>query len=408
MNIDTSNSSVSTMSKVELVDEILTRGVEEIIVKENLEKRLKDGKPLRIKYGVDPTKPDIHLGHMVQLKRLKALQDLGHTIIFLIGDYTTKIGDPSGRNTTRPVLSDEEIKANATTYFAQIDKILDMDKTEVRYNSEWFSKMTFSDILKLAGNFSANQILERDDFTKRLKEGSSISFHELLYPVMQAYDSVELKADVEFGGSDQKFNMLAGRDLQKKMELPPQDVVMMKILVGLDGKAKMSKSLNNYIGVTDAPIDMFGKIMSIPDELMLDYYELATDVTMEAIEIIKKELAEGKNPREVKAELAELIVETYHGAQAAQEARAEFDRVYKNRETPTDAPTINIAQDKINIIDLIIETKLASSKSEARRLVEQGGVEIAGAKVSDPNQEINIENNMILQVGKHKFVKVQR
>lgn len=380
------------------IDEILTRGVAEIINKDSLKEKLESEKPLRIKYGVDPTKPDIHLGHMVHLRTLKKFQEMGHTIIFLIGDYTTKIGDPSGRNTTRPVLTDDEIKANAKTYFEQITKILDIDKTEIRYNSEWFDKMTFADILLIAGKFSTNNVIERDDFAKRLKEGSNVGLQELLYPVMQAYDSVELKADVEFGGTDQKFNMLAGRELQKKLGQAPQDVVMMKLLVGLDGKTKMSKSTGNYIAITDAPADMFGKVMSIPDELIPQYYELCTSEDMPTT----------GNPRDIKAELAHIIVETYHDATKADEAAAEFDRIYKNKEMPSDMPTINIKDDKINIVDLVMEAKLASSRSEARRLVEQGGVEVAGVKIDDPNKIIDIENSMILRVGKTKFVKIQQ
>lgn len=379
------------------IDEILSRGVQEVIVKENLEKRLKEGS-LRIKYGVDPTRPDIHLGHMVQLRRLKVLQDLGHTIIFLIGDYTTKIGDPSGRNSTRPVLSDEEIKANAKTYFDQISKILDIDKTEIRYNSEWFDKMTWADVLNLTAKFSTNQIIERDDFHKRLKEGSNLGLQELLYPVMQAYDSVELKADVEIGGSDQKFNILAGRELQKKMGQTPQDVMLMKILVGLDGKNKMSKSLDNYIAITDTPANMFGKVMSIPDELIKDYYELCTDINM----------PQEESPRDTKAKLAAEIVKIYHGEEEASEAVAEFDRVYKNKEIPTEVPTINIVADKMNIVELITKAELAVSNSEARRLVEQGAVSLDKEKINDPSSEIEIKNGQILRVGKLKFVKIQK
>lgn len=388
------------------LNDILTRGVSEIVDKDNFKKKLEEGNSLRIKYGVDPTKPDIHLGHMVQLKKLKKLQDLGHTIIFLIGDYTTKIGDPSGRNTTRPVLSDEEIKKNAETYFAQISKILDMDKTEVRFNSEWFSKMTFADILNLAGKFTVAQIIERDDFAKRLKEGSDIGLHEILYPLMQAYDSVELKADVEFGGTDQRFNILAGRALQKKMGQVPQDVVLMDLLVGLDGVNKMSKSLNNYIGITDNPADMFGKVMSIPDSLILNYFELCTDVDLGAIEIIKKEMADEANPRDIKAKLAKLIVETYHDAPKADEAEAEFKKVFSNRETPTNMPIKKINDEKMNIVDLLVELEMSTSKSEARRLVEQGGVEVANTKITDPSEIIEISDGLVIRAGKLKFMKV--
>jgi len=390
------------------IDEILTRGVAEVINRENLKRKLVEGNPLRIKYGVDPTRPDIHLGHAVAMWKLKALQDLGHTIIFLIGDYTTKIGDPSGRNATRPILTDEEIKENAKTYFDQVGQILNMDKTEIRYNSEWFDKINFANVLNLFTKFTVAQIIERDDFTKRLKEGNDIGFQEMIYPLMQAYDSVELKADVEIGGTDQKFNILAGRDLQKKMGQNPQDIILMKLLVGTDGKIKMSKSTGNYVAVTDSANDMFGKVMSIPDSAIIEYYELATDVTQEAIDMIKKELDSGKNPRDIKAELAKLIVEKYHNAKEAEEAEAEFNRVFKNREMPTDIQTKKVSNSEINIIDLIIEVGFAESRSDARRLVEQGGVEVANQKITDPGQIVQIENEMILKVGKTRFTKLAK
>lgn len=390
------------------IEEFLTRGVSEVIVKEDLEQKLKAGKPLRIKYGVDPTSPDIHLGHAVGLRKLRELQDAGHTIIFLIGDYTTKIGDPSGRNTTRPILTDEEIQLNAKTYFEQVGKILDIEKAEIRYNSEWFSKMTFSDILKLTSQFTAAQIIERDDFAKRLKEGSDIGLHELLYPLMQAYDSVILKADVEFGGTDQKFNMLAGRVLQKKMGQVPQDVITVKLLVGLDGKIKMSKSVGNYIALTDSPKDMFGKIMSIPDELIVSYYELCTNVTMPAIKIIEQEMAEGKNPKIIKMELAKVIIETYYSAIEAEEAEVEFNNVFSKGQTPADIETIKIVEDKMTIVDLIMKAGFTSSRSEARRIVEQGGISINGEKITSVDGEIAIVQDMVLRAGKLKFAKITK
>ncbi len=377
------------------IDEILTRGVAEVINLDSLKQKLQSGEPLRIKFGVDPTMPDIHLGHAVVMWKLKALQDMGHKILFLIGDYTTKIGDPSGRNTTRPVLSDAEIKENARTYFEQAGKILDVYKAQVWYNSEWFSGMRFNDVLELASKFTVAQIIERDDFTKRLKEGNDIGLHELLYPVMQAYDSVELKADVEFGGSDQKFNMLAGRDLQKKMGLSPQDVVITDLLVGTDGKIKMSKSVGNYIGITEAPNEMFGKVMSIPDELIESYYELCTSIDMP-----------NENPRDQKMRLGFEIVKLYHSENDAQKAQEEFVKVFSNHETPTDIPTINIKDDTVNIVDLIVKANLAPSKSEARRLVEQGAVEVAGERIGQINKEIKIKDGIILRVGKLKFVKI--
>lgn len=380
------------------IDEFLTRSVEEAIVKDSLREKLASGKKLRIKYGVDPTRPDIHLGHAVGLWKLRELQDAGHTVIFLIGDFTTKIGDPSGRNTTRPVLTDEEIKANAKTYFDQVGKILDIEKTEVRYNSEWFSKMNFNDILKLSGQFTVAQIVERDDFAKRLKEGTDIGLHEILYPLMQAYDSVELKADVEFGGLDQKFNMLAGRELQKKMGQAPQDVLMLELLVGTDGKIKMSKSAGNYIAITDPANDMFGKIMSIPDEAMPQYFELCTNM----------EMPKNENPRDTKIQLAKEIVKIYHGEKEAEEAEAEFDRVHKNKELPTVMDEVKIGASELNIVDIIVEAKLAVSKSDARRLVEQGGVSINDERIDDPQKEIKIESGLILKVGKRNFVRIEK
>jgi tyrosyl-tRNA synthetase len=357
-------------------EDFFEKGIVEIIDEKSLKAKLKTNKKLRIKMGFDPTRPDIHLGHAVGLRKLKELQDAGHKIIFLIGDYTAKIGDPSGRNTTRPVLTDQEIKENAKTYFNQVGKILDVKKAEVRYNSEWYKKMQFSDILQLLGKFTVAQIIERDDFEKRLKAGADIGMHELLYPLMQAYDSVMLKADVEFGGSDQKFNMLAGRDLQRKMGQTPQDVVMVRLLVGTDGKEKMSKSLNNYIAITDGPNIMFGKVMSIPDSAIPEYYELATDLTESAIEKVKKAVKSDANPRDLKLDLAYEITKLYHGEIAAKKAKEEFIKVFTNKEMPTDIPEVKLDHGTYDILLLLVDLKAVSSSSEARRLIEQGGVKI--------------------------------
>ncbi len=389
------------------IDELLSRGVTEVIVKSELEKKLASGKSLRIKFGVDPTRPDIHLGHAVVLWKLKQLQDAGHTIIFLIGDYTAKIGDPTGRNATRPMLSDEEIKANAKTYIDQVGQILDIAKTEVRYNSEWYEKMSFADILLLSSKITLQQIIERDDFAKRLKSGIEIGMHEMLYPLMQAYDSVVLKADVAFG-SDQKFNELAGRDLQKKMGQAPQDVVVTEILVGTDGKEKMSKSLDNYIAITDSATEMYGKVMSIPDSAILTYFKLCTDVEEKALKVIEDELTSEKNPRDIKSELAKLIVERYHNAEEAEEAELEFSRVFSNKEMPTEISTHQVENDSINIIDLICEVGFAESRGEARRLVEQGGVSIDSEKITDPSLTIETSGEKILKVGKLKFVRITK
>ena len=387
------------------IDELLTRGVAETIVKENLAKKLESGKKLRIKFGVDPTRPDIHLGHAVVLWKLKALQEDGHTIIFLIGDYTTKIGDPSGRNSTRPILTDDEIKANAKTYFEQVGKILDVSKTEVRYNSEWFEKMSFADILKIAGKFTVAQIIERDDFAKRLKDGSDIGLHEILYPIMQAYDSVELKADVEFGGMDQKFNILAGRELQKKMDQPVQDVVLMDLLVGTDGKIKMSKSVGNYIGITEEPNEIFGKVMSIPDELIKNYFQLCTPLNDGEI----TKILEQENPRDQKMRLAKEIVALYHNEIDAEDAEEEFVKVFSNKEMPSEVREYKIDSLSLEekLIDLLVNTcQLTESRSEARRLIEQGGVKVNGEKIVEPEKIIRIEESVLLQVGPRNFMKI--
>lgn len=383
------------------------RGISEIIDQKSFESRLKSGKKLRIKYGVDPTRPDIHLGHAVAMRKLRELQDDGHTIIFLIGDYTTKIGDPSGRNSARPVLSDVEIAVNAKTYFDQAGKIIDIKKTEIRYNSEWFSKMSFADILQLTGKFSVAQIIERDDFAKRLKSGQNLGVHELLYPLMQAHDSVALKADVEFGGTDQKFNMLAGRDLQKKMGQVPQDIVIVDLLVGLDGKIKMSKSADNYIGVTESPDSMFGKVMSIPDGLILDYFNLTTNLSEAEISKIKKELDGGANPRDIKLKLASEIVTLYHTKKDALKAEEEFINRFSKREMPTNIPEIHIPEKNMDLLTLITLADESLSKSDARRLIEQGGARIDGTKITDPAAAIGVKKGLVIQAGKLKVYKVK-
>ncbi len=389
-----------------MTKEFFTKGIIEIIDQEIFKKNIKSDKKLRIKYGVDPTKPDIHLGHAVQLWKLKELQEAGHTVIFLIGDYTTKIGDPSGRNTTRPVLTDTEIKANAKTYFQQVEKILDIEKTEVRYNSEWLGKLSFNDILQLASKFTVAQIIERDDFEKRLKAGVDISLHEILYPLMQAYDSVVLKADVEFGGSDQKFNLLAGRDLQRKMGQEPQDLIITELLVGTDGVNKMSKSLNNYIGITDSPNSQFGRIMSISDAQIIKYFELCTLETSVQIEKYKNALDKGENPRNIKARLAYEIVKLYHGKESATFAREEFEKVFSKKELPAEIPEVKISG-SYKLPLLLIELGAVSSKSEARRMIEQGGLKVDNTKLTDPNSEITLYEGMIIQVGRLKYFKIR-
>lgn len=387
-------------------DNFFKKGIVEIIDEKSLRAKL-EKKKLRIKMGFDPTRPDIHIGHAVGLMKLRQLQDDGHKIIFLIGDYTAKVGDPSGKNTTRPVLSDAEIKKNAKTYFEQVGKILDVKKAEIRYNSEWYAKMKFSDILNLLGKFTVAQITERDDFEKRLKNGVDVYMHELLYPLMQAYDSVMLKADVEFGGNDQKFNMLAGRDLQKKMGQEPQDVVTVKLLVGTDGKEKMSKSLDNYIAITDEPNQMFGKIMSIPDLLIVEYFELATKLSEEEIAKIAQLLKEGANPRDIKIQLAFEIVKIYHDEKKATEVREEFIKVFSKKDLPTDIPLVKIDKGNYLLVDLLILLKAASSKSEARRMIEQGSIKIDDVKISDVKAEVAAYSGMIVRFGKLKIYRIK-
>lgn len=381
------------------------KGVSEIIDESLLKQRL-ESKKLRIKYGVDPTKPDLHLGHAVVMRKLKDLQDAGHTIVFIIGDYTTKIGDPSGRNTTRPVLTDEEIKANAKTYFDQAGKILDVDKTEIRYNSEWLSKLTFNDLIQLAGKFTVAQIIERDDFEKRLKKGSDIALHEIFYPLMQAYDSIAVEADVEFGGTDQKFNLLAGRHLQKKMNKEPQELFIVKLLVGLDGKIKMSKSANNYIGITEPVVEMFGKLMSIPDSAIVEYFELCTDIPETEIKKYEEEMKAGKNPRDIKEALAYGITKMYHSESEAEQAKEAFKKQFSGRELPENIPTVEL-DGKFSATSLIVKLGVAGSNSEARRLVDQGALKIDGNKTENPAAEIEIKSGMVIQVGKLKVYKIK-
>lgn len=383
----------------------LKKGAVDVIREEDLRAKLersaKTGKPLRVKFGADPTAPDIHIGHTVVIRKLKAFQDLGHTAIFLIGDFTGMIGDPSGKNVTRPPLSREEIAVNAETYKAQIFKLLDPEKTELRFNSEWFDAQGAAGFIKLASHTTVKQILERDDFDKRLREEKPIALHELLYPLVQGYDSVALHSDVELGGTDQKFNLLMGRNLQREYEQEPQVILTTPLLEGLDGVNKMSKSLNNYIGITDAPNEMFGKIMSISDDLMWKYYELLTDFTTSEIEAMK---GNGENPRNLKVNLAKLIIKDFHSADDAQAAEDEFNRRFVNKEIPDEIEEKTMTAGNYKLLDLLVNTNLAASKGEARRLIEQGGVKLNGEKTS--NAEIDLREEILIQVGKRKFLKV--
>jgi tyrosyl-tRNA synthetase len=385
--------------------ELLSRGVDQIIGQDELAEALGGKRKLRIKFGVDPTRPDIHIGHAVVLRQLREFQRRGHTVIFLIGDYTTKIGDPSGRSKTRPVLTDEEILANAQTYLDQVGKILDVDKVEIRRNSEWLSKLSFADLLELASNLSVAQIIERDDFKNRLASGQELALHELLYPLMQAYDSVALEADVEFGGTDQLFNLMTGRALQKKLGQPSQIVFCSELLVGTDGVKKMSKSLDNYIGITDEPTDMFGKIMSIPDNLIAPYYKLCTEIELGVIDELVKTLAEGANPRDAKASLAREIVRLYHGDTAALKSEEAWNKQFRDGGVPDEIETFGVSDKHLPLVDLLVEAGLASSKSEARRLIEQGGVRLDDTPQSLESAPV-WANGQILQVGKRRYLKL--
>lgn len=389
------------------VKSFFERALDEAIVREHFEAALKSGKKLRIKYGADPTAPDLHLGHAVVLRKLKELQDLGHQIVFIIGDFTARVGDPTGRLESRPALSEEEIKNNAKTYFEQMGKILDVKKTEIIYNSEWFSQEGWADVLKLAGKFTVQQILERDDFSRRLKEKREIFVHETLYPLMQAYDSVRVKADVEIGGTDQRFNMLAGRDLQRKMNLPEQDVLTVPLLVGIDGVKKMSKSAGNYIALTDGPNAMFGKIMSVPDSLISHYAELAAFLPAADLEEIEKNLKAGKNPRDEKIKIAEAVVALYRGEKAGRNAAEEFIKVFSKKEIPAEMPEISTSKNKMNVLDLLSLTGCFSSKSEAKRVVEQKGAELDGKVLTDWKEEAEFKNGAVLKIGKKRFFKIK-
>jgi tyrosyl-tRNA synthetase len=392
----------------------IKKGAVDLIRDEDLRNKLeqseKNGVPLRVKYGADPTAPDIHLGHAVVIRKLKTFQDLGHTVIFLIGDFTGMIGDPSGKSTTRPMLSPEEIEANAETYKTQIFKLLDPEKTEIRFNSEWMSAFGAADFIKLAAKTTVKQILERDDFQKRLADEKPIALHELLYPLVQGYDSVPLAADVELGGTDQKFNMLVGRNLQREYRQEAQIVLTMPLLKGLDGVKKMSKSLGNYIGIDESPSEMFGKIMSISDELMWEYYELLTDVTVDEINALRFRCeTDAENPRNIKVNLAKLIINDFHSPEAAFAAEDEFNRRFVKKEMPDEIEESSIAAGTYKVADLIVQTNLAASKGEAKRLIEQGGVKMDGEKVSDAKADftINSGDDFIFQVGKLKFLRVK-
>ncbi|HXU43683.1 MAG TPA: tyrosine--tRNA ligase [Burkholderiales bacterium] len=393
------------MAAIEQSVQTIRRGCDELIVEEELVKKLTSGRKLRIKLGLDPTAPDLHLGHTVVINKLRDFQSLGHQVQFLIGDFTGMIGDPTGKNQTRPPLSREEILANAKTYREQAFKILDPEKTQILFNSEWSNQLGAEGMVKLAARYTVARLLERDDFSKRLKNNQPIAVHELLYPLMQGYDSVAMKADVELGGTDQKFNLLVGRELQKDYGQEPQCVLTMPLLEGTDGKDKMSKSLGNYIGITESPKEMFGKLMRISDTLMWRYIELLSFAAGEKVALWKKEVASGRNPREVKVVFAKEIVARFHSAAAAEQAEAEFDAMFRDGALPQDMPEKTVSETAI--VKVLKQADLVPSTSEAARMIEQGGVKINGEKVSDKNLSLRRGETLVIQVGKRKFARVR-
>lgn len=394
----------------------LCKGAAEIITEEELRQKLlqaqSEGRPLQVKVGFDPTAPDLHLGHTVLLRKMKHFQDLGHRVIFLIGDFTGLIGDPSGRDRARPAMTREQIEANAETYKRQVFKILDPEKTVIDFNSRWLSALTAEEFIRLCARYTVARMLEREHFSKRMAAQQPISIHELIYPLAQAYDSVFLHADVELGGTDQKPNLLVGREIQREYGQSPQVILMMPLLEGLDGREKMSKSLGNYVGIDEPPEEMYGKLMSVTDELMWRYYELLTDLTPAEIAGLRRRVESGeKHPMEAKAELAYRIVEDFHGREAAESAQEHFSRVFRERETPEEMPefTVRVPSDGLNLADVIADIGLASSKSEARRFIKQGGVSLDGERVTDPAAELRtgMEQEKVLRVGRRRFSRLR-
>ncbi len=385
------------------------RGVQECLSEEELKERLllaeKEKRPLRVKLGIDPTGPDIHLGFAVPLRKLRDFQDEGHTAVLIVGDFTAMIGDPSGRSKTRPQLTHEEVQNNIKRFEKQLYRILDPSRTEIRYNSEWSEPLGASGVIKLLGKYTVAQIMQREDFQKRLEAGDPVFMHELLYPVFQGYDSVAVKADVELGGYDQRLNLLVGRDLEREFGMPSQIIMMMPLLEGLSGGAKMSKSYNNYVGIEDSPSDMFGKLMSIPDNLIEQYFLLAALTDETKLTEVRSRLASGENPRDVKAEMARAVVAIYHSMQAAQEADESFRKVFSEKGIPEDMPAIKVSHGT-RLIDIIVANNLASSKSEARRLVEQGAVSLDGAKITSLDHVLNLSEPSVLKVGKLRFARL--
>lgn len=399
--------------KAEIQFAEISRGAEEIIQADGLKKALEwsvtNQKPLVVKQGFDPTAPDIHIGHMVSIRKLRTFQKFGHRVIFLIGDYTGMVGDPSGKNSARKRLSEEEVLANAETYKKQIYKVLDPEKTEIRFNSEWFKKLDFAGVLELTSYYTIARLLERDDFEKRYKAGNPISMMEFLYPLMQGYDSVAVHANVELGGTDQKFNLLVGRSLQERYGQNPQTVITMPLLVGTDGTEKMSKSLGNYIGINDSPTEIFGKVMSIPDSLIYNYYLLATEVDETKLRYVKAQLEDKSfNPMILKKELGETIVELYHSRNDAVHARNDFEMKFSKKEIPDDIPTLDIVgpEQMIWIVKVIVSSGVTNSNSAAIRLIQGGGVELNGAKIADKDYKIDLGQTNTIKIGKKSFFKI--
>lgn len=392
---------------------IIRSGAVEILPEGELEKKLAraiaENRPLRVKQGFDPTAPDIHLGHTVGLRKLKQFQDLGHQVVLIVGDYTGMVGDPSGRSATRPQLTAEDVRRNAETYQTQFFKILDRSRTEVRWNGEWFAKMAFTDVMHLASRMTVARMLERDDFDKRYRAGEPISIHEMFYPLMQAYDSVAMTADIEIGGNEQKFNLLTGRQIQEHYGVAPQVVLTLPILIGTDGKARMSKSTGNYIGVDDPPGEMFGKTMSIPDEQIVPYFKLVADVPLERIAAVARELEAGANPRDLKMDLGEILVRMYHGADAAREARDGFVRLFSQGQAPAEIASfpVRTTADVMRLAEIVYAAEGASSIGDAKRKIKQGGVRIGDTRQTDPLAEVSTAEPFVLNVGKRFYKRIE-
>lgn len=402
------------MKSVEEQLKIMKKGAFDIISEDELrnkiETSIREERPLIIKLGLDPSAPDIHLGHTVVLRKIRQMQDLGHEAVIIIGDFTGKIGDPTGKSKTRKPLSDEQVKENAATYLEQIFKVLDKDKTKVHFNSEWLSKLNFEDVIKLAATTTVARLLERDDFTSRYKRNEAIGLHEFFYPLMQGYDSVKIHADIELGGTDQTFNVLFGRVLQKDAGQEPQVAMFMPILEGLDGKEKMSKSLGNYVGVSESPEVMFKKVMEVPDELIIRYFELVTDEHPDDIEVMKQEMEDGRNPRDIKIKLARIITELYHGEEGSKAGEEYFKTVFRDGQIPDVMPELVLPKEMetlLDIVPLLLENKLVASGSEFRRLIKQGGVSLNGEKILDIDCVL-VEDENVLRIGKKKFIRLRK